>query len=75
MQTFVVRLFLPAEPEPVPLCGLVERVGSRDVEVFESADGLIRLLEAGLRQREPRPTASQKGEPWTSTRKQDDGRR
>jgi hypothetical protein len=67
VQTFVVRVFRPAGQESWPLCGLVERSGSGEADLFETGQELIRLLEAGMRQQETESTPSRKGASWTST--------
>ena len=63
MQTFVVRVFVPAGPERLPLCGLIEFGFASNPEVFENAEELIRLLEAYLQRPEPAPKVSKKGAP------------
>lgn len=60
METFVVRVFVAAVGDPMPLCGVVEHVGSGSRDPFEGADALIWLLESALR---PVPATEQKGEP------------
>jgi hypothetical protein len=49
VETFVVRVFVAAVGEAVPLCGVVEHIGSGSRDAFENADRLIRLLELRLR--------------------------
>jgi hypothetical protein len=49
METFVVRVFVAPAGETIPLCGVVEHVGSGSREPFEGAAGLIRLLESACR--------------------------
>jgi hypothetical protein len=60
VETFVVRVFVAAEGEPVPLRGVVEHVASGSREAFESVERLIALLSPLT----PHPAAlDQKGEP------------
>jgi hypothetical protein len=44
MQTFVVRLFVPAAGDPVPFCGFVTPVGAHGTTAFHDADGLLAAL-------------------------------
>jgi hypothetical protein len=62
VETFVVRVFVAAEGEPVPLRGVVEHVASGSREPFESLDRLISLLETSLSPPDP-AAIDQKGEP------------
>ena len=61
MQTFVVRVFVPAGLERLPLCGLVEDGSAGEPELFANAEELIRLLEAHLERRQPDPATTEKG--------------
>lgn len=65
METFVVRIFVPATPEPHPLCGLVERVATSETTRFEHGDQLLALLDGALParvSREPSPADRPKGD-------------
>lgn len=47
MVTFVVRVWIPVEPEPdAPLRGTVERVGTGTSEPFAHGDELLAFLSA-----------------------------
>jgi hypothetical protein len=51
VETFVIRVWKPAEPEPdgpQTLRGLVERVRDGERHPFESGPGLLALLENAL---------------------------
>jgi hypothetical protein len=51
METFVVRLWIPAEDEQEaaePLRGILERVGAADSTPFRGGEQLLQLLRAGL---------------------------
>jgi hypothetical protein len=51
MQTFVVRIWKPAEDEPFgppALRGVVEQAGSGGQQAFSGEDELLELLRAGL---------------------------
>jgi hypothetical protein len=41
MRTYVVRVFVPADASGVPLCGIVEHVGTGRAEPFHGSGGLI----------------------------------
>ena len=51
METFVVRLWVPAEDEAEavePLRGVLELVGSADATPFSGGEQLLELLRAGI---------------------------
>jgi hypothetical protein len=58
METFVVRVFVPATPEALPLCGLVERVGVSGPTPFRGVEELITALRGAtaLADRQARTT-------------------
>jgi hypothetical protein len=51
VETFVVRVFVPADADVVPFCGVVERSGSGRIESFQSAQDLIQIVLHELEQR------------------------
>jgi hypothetical protein len=54
MRTFVVRVFVPAEANGVPLCGIVEHVGTGRAEQFHGSHGLVdAVLDELARDAEP----------------------
>jgi hypothetical protein len=61
VETFVVRVFVAAEGEPVPLQGVVEHVASGSRQPFDSVERLISLLEINLRRPDPAAT-NQRGD-------------
>jgi hypothetical protein len=44
VETFVMRVFVPADADGVPFCGVVERSGSGRSEPFQSAQDLIQIV-------------------------------
>ena len=60
METFVVRVFVPAEAGSVPFCGVVEVSSSGRAESFRSAHDLIQIV---LHELELGRTAAEPAEP------------
>ena len=49
METFVVRIFVPiVDGETLPLCGIVEHVGSGGSKSFHGGDDLVELMRRVL---------------------------
>jgi hypothetical protein len=44
VETFVVRVFVPAGAEGVPFCGVVQHAGTGRAEPFESTEDLIQIV-------------------------------
>lgn len=65
METFVVRIFVPAGDEKLELTGVVEHSGTGRSEHFRGSDG---LLDVVLHQLELGPSASS---PSTQTAKEE----
>jgi hypothetical protein len=44
VETFVIRIFVPADADGVPFCGIVERSGSGRAVSFQGAQDLIQIV-------------------------------
>jgi hypothetical protein len=58
VETFVVRVFVPADLESIELCGLFEHVGSGRVESFRGRADLVDRFLTTLESRGVEETAS-----------------
>lgn len=64
MKTFVVRVFVAADGSEVPLCGVVDAVGSGRPERFRGGEGLLDVVRGELdRARRLEADAGQEGRP------------
>ena len=68
METFVVRVFVPADQDGVPFCGLVEHIGDQRAQRFAGAIELLERIREGLRETvEPGRPADEPSEGGTSS--------
>jgi hypothetical protein len=62
VETFVVRIFVPAGDERLELSGLIERTGSGRAEPFNGAQGLIDAVLRELDREDVEHESRPKGE-------------
>jgi hypothetical protein len=62
MKTFVVRVFVSADAQPLPLAGIVEHVSAGRREAFEGGTELLQIVQREL-ELDERADRTGRGEP------------